>query len=54
MNGEYGLNTPLIILDGVEISLEDLYDLNMQDIEHIDVLKDASAKAIYGEKAANG
>ena len=54
VNGEYGLNTPLIILDGVEISLEDLYDLNMQDIEHIDVLKDASAKAIYGEKAANG
>lgn len=54
VNGEYGLNTPLIILDGVEISLENLYDLNMQDIEHIDVLKDASAKAIYGEKAANG
>ena len=54
VNGEYGLNTPLIMLDGVEISLENLYDLNMQDIEHMDVLKDASAKAIYGEKAANG
>lgn len=54
VNGEYGLNTPLIILDGVEISLENLYDLDMQDIDRVDVLKDASAKAVYGEKAANG
>ncbi len=54
VNGEYGLNTPLIILDGVEISLENLYDLDMQDIDNVDVLKDASAKAIYGDKAANG
>lgn len=54
VNGEYGLNTPLIILDGVEITLENLYDLDMQDIENVDVLKDASAKAVYGEKAANG
>ena len=54
VNGEYGLNTPLIILDGVEITLENLYDLDMQDIEKVDVLKDASAKALYGERAANG
>ena len=54
VNGEFGLNTPLIILDGVEISLENLYDLDMQDIDRVDVLKDASAKAVYGEKAANG
>lgn len=53
-NGEYGLNTPLIILDGVEISIETLYDLDINDIERVDVLKDASATAIYGEKAANG
>lgn len=54
VNGEYGLNTPLIMLDGVEITLQDLYDIDMQDIENVDVLKDASAKAIYGDKAANG
>ncbi len=53
-NGEQGLNTPLIILDGVEISLENLYDLEINDIERVDVLKDASATSIYGEKAANG
>lgn len=52
--GEQGLNRPLIILDGVEISLERLYDLDMFDIERVDVLKDASATSIYGEKAANG
>ena len=52
--GEYGLNTPLIILDGVEISLSQLYDLDIYEIDRIDVLKDASATSIYGEKAANG
>ena len=52
--GEYGLNTPLIILDGVEISLTQLYDLDIYEIERVDVLKDASATSIYGEKAANG
>lgn len=53
-NMEQGLNRPLIMMDGVEISLEQLYDLDMFDIERIDVLKDASATAMYGEKAANG
>ncbi len=52
--GEYGLNTPLIILDGVEISITQLYDLDIYEIDRIDVLKDASATSIYGEKAANG
>lgn len=54
VDGQFGLNTPLIILDGVEISLQALYDIDMQDIDRVDVLKDASAKAMYGEKAANG
>ncbi|MDE6450814.1 MAG: TonB-dependent receptor plug domain-containing protein, partial [Odoribacter sp.] len=53
-NMEQGLNRPLIIMDGVEISLEQLYDLDMFDIDRVDVLKDASATAMYGEKAANG
>ena len=53
-NMEQGLNRPLIIMDGVEISLQQLYDLDMFDIDRVDVLKDASATAMYGEKAANG
>lgn len=42
------------MLDGVEISVEDLYDLDIYDIEQVLVLKDASAAVLYGEKAANG
>ena len=49
-----GINNPIIILDGVEISMEELYDLDMFDIERVDVLKDASATILYGEKGANG
>lgn len=51
---QQGLNRPLIMLDGVEITLEQLYDLDMFDIDRVDVLKDASATAIYGDKASNG
>ncbi len=47
-------NQPIIILDGLEITLRDLYDLDINEIERVDVLKDASAAALYGEKAANG
>lgn len=53
-NDEVGLNAPLIVIDGVETTLQALYDIDMQDIERIDVLKDASATALYGENAANG
>lgn len=52
--GELGLNAPLIIVDGVEMTVEALYDMDMFDIERVDVLKDASATAIYGDRAANG
>ena len=51
---ETGLNAPLIVIDGVETTLQALYDIDIQDIERIDVLKDASATALYGENAANG
>ena len=51
---EEGVHKPLIVLDGVEISIQELYDLDMFDIERIDVLKDASATILYGEKGANG
>ncbi|MFA5849260.1 MAG: SusC/RagA family TonB-linked outer membrane protein [Bacteroidales bacterium] len=48
------VNTPLIIMDGFEISLTKLMDYNDEDIETINILKDASATAIYGSRGANG
>ncbi len=47
-------NQPLFILDGFETTLEKVVDLNMDQIESVTMLKDATAKAIYGAKAANG
>lgn len=47
-------NQPLFILDGFETSLQTVYDLDMNRVKSITILKDASAKAIYGAKAANG
>lgn len=47
-------NQPLFILDGYETSLRTIYDLNIDRVESITILKDASATAIYGSKAANG
>ncbi len=51
---QVGLNAPLIVIDGVEQSLSALYDIDIHDIERVDILKDASATALYGENAANG
>ncbi|MBC9796484.1 SusC/RagA family TonB-linked outer membrane protein [Sinomicrobium weinanense] len=48
-----GHNNPLLILDGM-IFYGELSEINPDDIEQIDVLKDASAAAIYGSKAASG
>lgn len=50
---EGGHNDPLIILDGMMFYGE-LSEINPEDIGQIDVLKDASAAAVYGAKAANG
>lgn len=47
-------NTPLFILDGFETSLVKIKDMDMNRIQSITILKDASAKAIYGSKGANG
>jgi TonB-linked SusC/RagA family outer membrane protein len=47
-------NNPLYVIDGFPIEGFDLNLLNSQDIESIDILKDASATAIYGARAANG
>lgn len=48
------MNLPLFILDGFEVSLERVMDMNQVDVESVTILKDASAKAIYGSRAANG
>ena len=53
-NEDQTVNQPTIILDGTQISMQDLYDLDMNEIESINILKDASATALYGSKAANG
>lgn len=47
------LSKPLLVLDGV-IFMGDLTDVNPNDIQSIDVLKDASSAAVYGSQAANG
>ena len=69
-NSVYGSSSPLFIIDGVQIdidpnevansgvgavtNLDPLATLNPLDIESIEVLKDASATAIYGSRGANG
>ena len=58
-------NQPLVVIDGIPVQTQNmgtsgneptnpLADLNTNDIESIEVLKDASAAAIYGSRAANG
>ncbi|ASZ12023.1 SusC/RagA family TonB-linked outer membrane protein [Chitinophaga pendula] len=59
------LSSPLFVIDGIPVSLDDaasfdntgtnyIAGINPNDIESIDVLKDASAAAIYGSRGANG
>ncbi len=47
-------NQPLFILDGFETTIEKVYDLDMNRVASITLLKDAAAKAIYGSKAGSG
>ena len=47
-------NLPTFIMDGFEISVEKLYDMDPNRIESITILKDAAASAMYGSRAANG
>ena len=49
-----GRAKPLILLDGREISAEELFSLDKNSIKSIEVLKDETALAQYGEKAKNG
>lgn len=47
-------NLPTFILDGYEVSVTKVYDLDVNRIESINLLKDAAATAMYGSRAANG
>lgn len=49
-----GVATPLILMDGVEITASDLNRIPAESIESFSLLKDASATAIYGNRGANG
>lgn len=52
---EDGSSSPLYVVDGVPMDEDfDLVSINPQDIESIEVLKDASSSAIYGSRGANG
>ncbi len=51
--GTINTNDPLLVIDGVPVS-SGLNTLNMNDVESMQVLKDASATAIYGSRGANG
>jgi TonB-linked SusC/RagA family outer membrane protein len=52
-NSAQAVNQPLLVIDGV-LSYGSINSINTADIQSIDVLKDASAAAIYGSRAANG
>jgi TonB-linked SusC/RagA family outer membrane protein len=47
-------NQPLFILDGFEVSLQKIYDIDINRIASFTILKDAAATSMYGSKAANG
>ena len=47
-------NTPIFILDGFEVSVEKVYDFDVNRIKDITILKDAAATAMYGSRASNG
>ena len=47
-------NSPLFVVDGIPLITGGIESINPSDIETIDVLKDASATAIYGSRGANG
>ena len=47
-------NLPVFILDGLEVSVEKIYDMDPTRIKSMTILKDAAATAIYGSRASNG
>lgn len=51
---EGAANIPIFVVDGAQVNLDYIYDMDMNDIETVTVLKDASASALYGAKASAG
>ncbi|TWI80925.1 SusC/RagA family TonB-linked outer membrane protein [Chitinophaga japonensis] len=47
-------NLPLFMLDGYQVSIQNIFDLDFNRIETVTLLKDAAATAIYGSRASNG
>ena len=47
-------NDPLYVIDGIPMTAGSMADVNPNDIESMEILKDASATAIYGSRAAYG
>lgn len=56
LEGEFGTspNMPTFILDGFEVTAEQVFDLDPNRVKSLTILKDAAATAIYGSRAANG
>ena len=53
-NLENNPNLPTFIMDGFEVDVQKVYDMDPNRIESITILKDAAATAMYGSRAANG
>ncbi|BAV08894.1 TonB-dependent receptor [Filimonas lacunae] len=49
-----GSNDPLLVLDGIPFEGGNLNDINPDDVSSVEILKDASATAIYGSRGSNG
>lgn len=47
-------NAPLYVVDGIPLAIGNMTDFNPNDISSVEILKDASATAIYGSRGANG
>ncbi len=47
-------NMPIFMLDGFEVSVQKIYDMDINRIQSMSILKDAAATALYGSRAANG
>ena len=47
-------NAPLYIMDGIEVSPTTVYDMDMNRVASLSILKDASATSLYGSRGANG
>ena len=52
--GTFGNNEPMVLIDGVEASVDQIQQIAASDIDNVSVLKDAASASIYGVRAANG